>query len=369
MSRPPSIRALRWCAVLWLALCGLTGPASADAPTWMRTCPELAGRNVYDLVVSPMDGRRVLAASEIGVYRTSNGGDTWSEFSQGIGAVAVLRLTQHASAPWTVYAATEDRLYRWQEGQGAWQEITGYLPVSGSHIAGLAAAPSLRGRVYAVIAGHDHLLLVSHDGGVNWDQRAGNLQAEGWELPSAQPLGNSLVVAAYAPDLLIHARSPSLSQVLLTGDAGQFWSDVSLASDGVYALAMASDGAPWPSYAGTSGAGVYVRASADSPWAAVSTNLPGNGDDDVVRALTVHPAAAEHVLAGVDGQGVYQTVDGGTWWEPYGTGLPTNPTFRVYALRLGAGGGSLFWAATSDGVWHTVGTPIYLPVILREATP
>jgi photosystem II stability/assembly factor-like uncharacterized protein len=370
MRRAPSARVWACVVVLGIVLLAAAGPIQADGPTWVRTCPELAGRDVRDLAVSPANGLHAMAASEIGVYRTLDGGDTWTDHSQGIALSDrnVLRLTQHAVAPWTVYAATEDRLYRWEDGNAAWEEITTHLPVGVTHIAGLTAAPSNQGRLYAVIAGNDHLLLVSYDGGSIWAQRAGNLEAEGWILPSAEPLGNSLVVADHKPDLVMHSRSAALPQVLLTQDAGAEWSDVSLPSNGIYALDMASDGAPWPAYAGTSGAGVYVRASEADTWAAASTNLPGNGTD-VVRSLSVHPADAESVLAGVDGHGVYRSVDGGTWWEPYGEGLPVGSAFRVHAIELGTGGGVLHWAATSDGVWQTFGTPTYLPVILRHPLP
>jgi len=368
MRRAPGARVCACVVVLGIVLLTAAGATQADGPTWMRTCPELAGRDVHDLAVSPANGLHAMAASEIGIYRTMDGGSTWAALTQGMGAVPVLRLTQHAVTPWAVYAATEDRLYRWEEGDAAWEEITGYLPVGVTHIAGLTAAPSDQGRLYAVIAGNDHLLLVSYDGGYIWAQRAGNLEAEGWILPSAEPLGNSLVVADHNPNLLLHARSAALPQVLLTQDDGAHWSDISLPSNGIYTLDMASDGAPWPAYAGTSGAGVYVRASAADPWTAASTNLPGNGTD-VIRALSVHPADAESVLAGVDEHGVFRSVDGGAWWEPYGTGLPVGSTFRVHAIELGTGGGVLHWAATSDGIWQTFGTPTYLPVILRHPLP
>ncbi|MGC9360635.1 MAG: WD40/YVTN/BNR-like repeat-containing protein [Anaerolineae bacterium] len=361
-----------WACVVVLEVVLLTAadPALADGPTWVHTCPELAGRTIHDLAISPANGLHAMAASEIGVYRTLDGGDTWTEYSQGIALSDrnVLRLTQHAIAPWTVYAATEDRIYRWEEGDAAWKEITVYLPVAVTHIASLTAAPSDQGRLYAVVAGNDHLLLVSCNGGYAWEQQAGNLEAEGWILPSAEPLGNSLVVADHDPDLILHARSAALPQVLLTRNADVQWSDISLPSNGIYALDMASNGAPWPVYAGTSGSGVYARASEADPWVAASTNLPGNGSD-VVRALIVHPADADSVLAGVDEHGVYRSVNGGAWWEPYGEGLPMGSTFRVHAIALGTGGGVLHWAATSDGVWQTFGTPTYLAVILRYPLP
>jgi len=362
------VRRIAAAALLWL---GLALPIAADAPAWQSASPELDGHHVHDLAVSPVDGRQVLAGGELGIYRTLDGGDTWSPFNQGIATAhrPILRLTQHATAPWTVYAASEDALYRWREGEATWQNITSRLPAAGSRICGLTAAPSDQGRLYAVLEGLDHWLLVSYDWGDAWIQRPGNLAQNGWRLPGAQPLGNSIVVAAHDPELLMHAQSPATPQILLSSNAGVTWAAYSLPGGGVYALDMAHQGAPWPAFAGTSGAGVYARASATDPWLAASTNLPGNGADDVIRAIAVHPAAPEHVLAGVDGHGVYRTLDGGAWWEPFGEGLPEDAGLRIYRLNWGTGGGSLLWAATNDGVWHITGTPLYLPALWRQSAP
>ena len=48
-------------ALLWLGLALLV---AADAPTWLSASPELVGRHVYDLAVSPSNGRHVLRSEE-----------------------------------------------------------------------------------------------------------------------------------------------------------------------------------------------------------------------------------------------------------------------------------------------------------------
>src|SRR5664279_3422548 len=153
---------------------------SVDAgKTWTHIGLE-ATRQIGRVVVDPADPNRVYVAAlghvyapnpERGVYRSLDGGATWSKvlFKTGdpnnVGAVDlaidpknphVLYASLWATRrpPWSVYAPTNLRgggLYKSTDGGDTWKQLTGGLPTDDfvGRI-GIAVAPSNPNRVWAV---------------------------------------------------------------------------------------------------------------------------------------------------------------------------------------------------------------------------
>ncbi len=66
-------------------------------------------------------------------------------------------------------AATEDGLYKSTDGGATWTKLEGHgLPASPMGRIGLAVAPSNGNRVYALIESKEGVLWRSDDGGANW---------------------------------------------------------------------------------------------------------------------------------------------------------------------------------------------------------
>lgn len=158
---------------------------------------------IVELSVDPRNGETVLAcvtgklwsdSAERGVYRTTDGGKTWTQvlkggnLSTGCGGMSV-----DAKNPDVVYASLWDfrrkgwtfrsggegpdapsgsGLYRSADGGRTWKEVTGGgLPAKPYGRIAVAVAPSDSKVVYAFVEGVKSALYRSADGGGTWERR------------------------------------------------------------------------------------------------------------------------------------------------------------------------------------------------------
>src|SRR5437867_692943 len=154
------------------------------------------GQQIAQLAVDPRDANRVFAAvighpygpnSERGIYRSTDGGQTWTqvlfkdENTGGMDVVldpanaqtvfAVLWAARQApwEAGWTLSANCG--LYKSTDGGTTWRQITAGLPSAADGLGriGLAVSPSASGRMLAVVGADKHGgVYRSDDGGGSW---------------------------------------------------------------------------------------------------------------------------------------------------------------------------------------------------------
>ena len=155
------------------------------------------GQEVPALAVDPRDPNRVFAAvlghpygpnRERGVFRSTDGGETWQHVldrGEDTGAMDVLLDPNDArtvfavtwsarQGPWEVdlpSIAANNGLWKSTDGGTTWRAIANGIPGADSGLGrmGIAAAPSARGRFYAIVsARHGAGLYRSDDGGEHW---------------------------------------------------------------------------------------------------------------------------------------------------------------------------------------------------------
>jgi photosystem II stability/assembly factor-like uncharacterized protein len=123
-------------------------------------------------------------SSERGVYVTDDGGATWkqtlsvgpesgaSDLAMDVGHpnVVYAGIWKFQRRPWTfVSGGEEGGLYRSSDGGETWTKLEGHgLPVGPTGRIGLAVAPSDGNRVYALIESKQGLLWRSDNGGADW---------------------------------------------------------------------------------------------------------------------------------------------------------------------------------------------------------
>ena len=302
------------------------GPATA--------LPHAAAR----LAASPADpGRAYLAAYEAGVYRTDDGGRTWTHLVSYPSPYAHSVLAHPVEAD-TLYVGSEPAtVYVSRDGGETWSELEGFTqvpesvdwsfhsPTRDSHVRDLRVAPNDPSRLYAGIEVGG--MVRSGDGGQNWKQLPGlNDDIHCVALSDARP--QSVYVAT--------ARAPYRSS-----DGGDSWELINSGLERRYTLHIS----PAPDDASLVLVTVSENARRLNPlfyrstdsgdnWHLVDQVGQGTEPEDMVVAFEWDPSEPNRVYAGADGGRLYQSADRGKSWEE----LPVRlSSVAVGALAVGPG--------------------------------
>lgn len=179
-----------------------------------------------------------------GVIASTDGGTTWV-WSQDpdVLTVAVLGLAVHPADPNTLFAATENGLFKSTDGSVTWSEVS--IQPSSGKVWAVAIDP---GNAQHILAGVDALgIFASADGGLSWQESYVGLEAN-----------NSLHSIVFDPtDNQTVYVSDNLSGVYRSTDGGGTWQKINngLSMRAALSLAISEDGQHL--YLTTNGMGVF----------------------------------------------------------------------------------------------------------------
>ncbi|HET8908543.1 MAG TPA: hypothetical protein VFN11_16430 [Ktedonobacterales bacterium] len=183
-------------------------------------------------------------------------------------------------------------------------------------------------------------VLISHDGGQNWQEAHAGL-----------PLHTPISALALLPDGTRILAGTSKG-TYLSSDEGKTWSSAGLGiplHTIVDAVAALPNGAL---LAGTAGSGVYVLPPGGSTWVTATTGLPPQSDIYAFLPL----AQRGHVLAALINGGIYASQDSGMTWVESDLGLSGASGVNVFsflAIPGEHGEDSFILAGTSRGVFNS----------------
>ena len=331
-------------------------------------------QHMRQIAIDPTDPQRLyLGGDSQTFYVSDDGGDSWTQVSLSSAAQnrvtllppgADVQFPAIAVDPFSpnrvlvaVYRAPDTPLLRSTDYGQTWQ-----APLLGFQAASYALAfhPTISGTVYAGLGWQpgQPRLLRSDDGGLTWADAAPGLNL----LTVYQMVEAGGIIRAATNGSGVQTRWPGDPVV---------WENTSYVSPGnslSYVTRLATDGADPANYlAFDKGDRTVYRLAAGGPWQP-SLTLAGSGDE--VSDLVYAPADPNLAYATTRISGFWRSADGGATWTPASTGLPVSATLRGLAVgptgdlyigqtgapsaSLGAGPGRLYTSADGGDQWSSL---------------
>lgn len=256
---------------------------------------------ILGLALDPSTTTTVYAGTDYGMFKSINGGNSWS----GLNTQRTYALAVDPTNSATLYAATDFGVYRSTNGGVDWNPPS----APGSSLAAKAVVlnPATPTTLYAggnggVFNGSVFSagLLKSVDGGANW-------------VTANSGLGtsyiSSIVIDPLTPDTLYAAPAGNCACVYKSTNGGAAWTMITSGLDaastgtqfGAFVYVLTMDPAnPSTLYAGTY-SGVFKSTNSGASWSRMNTGLSHTN----VRSLALERAATTTLYAGTSGGSVY----------------------------------------------------------------
>lgn len=285
--------------------------------------------------VSPVDSQRAwLAAYEAGVYRTDDGGSTWSHLASYPSDYAHSVLADPESADSVLVGSEPAALFRSSDAGASWEECKSFrdvpestnwgfhAPTRDSHIRDLVVSPGDTGLLYAGIEVGG--VVRSTDGGNSWQQLPG--------------LDDDIHCLHLGTDRQERVYVATASAPYRSSNGGDDWEKINDGLDRRYTLhiAAAPDDADQVLVTVSENAGrkapqFYRSADGGQSWQLVEGLGEGEDAKSMVVAFEWDPSSPDDVYAGTDGGQLYHSPDRGQTWRQ----LPaTLPSVAVGALAV-----------------------------------
>jgi hypothetical protein len=297
---------------------------------------------VMSLIVHPTQTSTIYAGTLSGVYKSSNGGRTWSRMNNGLGIPRVTTLVMDPSTPSTLYAAAQEfdsfnfGVYKSTDGGATWNLRKNGM--GNGIIVSLAIDPVSPNTLYAGTTTGTQSggqLFKTTDGADNW--------APVGSVPASSFI--SLAVDPHDHTTIYGAAPVNEGAIFKSVDGGATWNPVGVAQIGALGRSVAvSPHTAGLLYARLSfGQGIYRSFDGGSNWSKV-TDKDGDIVFDPVSASTVY------LLTGLEGV-LKSTDNGATWLQltknyhgPVTTALAVDPLkpSTLYFATLPAGADDSF---------------------------
>jgi photosystem II stability/assembly factor-like uncharacterized protein len=304
--------------------------------SWSDASSGLAeGAWVSSLQIDLQIPTTLYAGTKAGVYKSTDAGTSWAAINSGLTATFISDVAIDPRDPRTLYAATSYGLVKTTDGGMNWSPETGLL----GGAAPLAIDPQHASTVFAEgctavsICG----VIKSTDGGTSWNASSilQDPYDEGITTLAIDPRNSNIVYATKRSD---ECFGETLRKSV---DGGVTWSESRFKDIGVLAtcvLALLVD--PQNSanlYAAFQDGGVFKSTDAGATWNAANSGLSPDSPFNTVVALAIDPSNPKTLYA-VSFSGVFKSNDAGMSWNPSSSGLPD------WSSKYGNPGDPLFFA-------------------------
>ena len=343
-------------------------------------------KSIKQIVRDPLNPQRLWAASfGAGVYRSLDGGSTWTAYRSGLINTYVRCLAVQPRHPDSIFCGANDGAYLSVDGGVHWSQVLVARDTTDHSVRSIAIDPIRSGTVYAgtygmgiwktlnagsawtrinlglansfirSIAIHpsmpETVLAGAGTGGGVQRSYNGGLQWNVHPVPDTTATTGAVSQIAFDPADPNRIYAAMVQKgVLRSRNGGTSWVRINsgLVSINTRSLAIANGNR----YVGTADAGVFRAVMPnDSTWTPVNAGLTNPTAD----ALLAEAAAPATVWVGMDGAGIARSTDSGASWstldggllDTYGFSLVVRPS--THAVYVGTGFGDQFWASADAG--------------------
>ena len=257
--------------------------------TWTASSTGMGNLTVGMMMMHPADPNIILAATSGGIFKSTDGGATWVRKSSNTSSYKDIRFKP--GDPAIVYATEGGKFYRSTNTGDSWTQITAGI-ITGNRLV-IGVSPNQPATVYACVTNGPFAgLLRSTDSGLNFTTQS------------------------TSPNIMDYACDGS-------GTASQAWYDLCIAVDPANANTL---------YVG--GVNIWKSVNAGVSWT-ISTHWVGSSWGTScapsvhadIHCLEWSPASGS-LFTCCDG-GVYKTSNGGTNWTDISSGLAIAQVYRI----------------------------------------
>jgi photosystem II stability/assembly factor-like uncharacterized protein len=321
--------------------------------SWSALNSGLTAVEVSAIVIDRFNPATLYAATTSNaIYKSINGGSTWFEANLGFSTLLTLSLAIDPNTTTTLYAGTRNRgggegIFKTTNGGSNWSRVG--FGVS-SPVQSIAINPTNTSTVYAATFGTG--IFKSTDGGSSWVLIKSGLTDNNVQSLVIDPSNSSTIYAGTDNGLFKSI------------DSGNTWNPFNSGLTNTDVLALAVDPITTSIiYAGTN-SGLFKSTNGAASWAASSSGITV---PQIIHTIVIDPTNTSTLYLGKASQGlVFKSTDGGQTWNNVSSGLPTFSTFlsalaidpstptTVYA---GTDSSGMFKSTIGGGTWQPTGSP------------
>jgi photosystem II stability/assembly factor-like uncharacterized protein len=310
------------------------------------------GGDVFDAAVSTKNPDIVLSGlapdGSVGgtLYRSSDGGNTWSKVS-ALDGTSVFDI--EFAPDGTAYLGTQASIWKSTDGGLSWAVLNLGIGIN-DQVFDVALDPSDSSSLWAGIADASGFqpvnVIRSTDGGATWADRtpphAAPLSGRGIAV---DPGDSNTVIAVFGGDF-------GGGEVWVSTDGGDLWTDRSAGLPGNPLNAVVYDGTRLlvggGLLFGSQFVGLYESSDLGVTWTPLHDQT---WPVLVVEDIAVDPSDSARIFVAIDGGGVNRTTDGGVTWQ---IGIGGTRTFAGRSIRFRPGNSQeLFLGTSSLAVFHS----------------
>jgi photosystem II stability/assembly factor-like uncharacterized protein len=337
-------------AVLATSPLGQTNNATADSG-WQH----FSGPPASILSLDVSSSGAILAGTNKGVFRSTDGGKTWTGETMGIGTRPVHGFVVDETNAGLISAAAWGGIYRSEDDGATWRQ-SGLGQMDVSALVRDDTSPAV---LYAATSG-GHGVFKSSDSGQTWIPALGEGQSA---MPAGQLAYDASQSSLFLASRLIQGNKPGPA-LQVSSDGGTIWTPRTrgLPRVGVLSLA-AAEGNPGTVFAGTDGSGVFKSTDGGKGWVGVSSGLPAGAR---IISLQIHPLAPNVLVAATD-RGVFKSENAGGFWVPLEGGLNSKGVTALAIARTSDG--AVYASTWHDGIYKTTKLQVQPPAPVATAQP